>query len=314
MTYQPKVYRKQGGDEMVVANGGILRIESGGQFISPNNSGAADYFVDLNVSASGDGSSWDEAFATIAEAITASNASIGLAANRWWARRNRIFVCGDGIAENLTVMPEKCDIIGVGSDLYPFPRVIGHHVIAAAAVGWRSINMGWQNDDTGPLWTIPASSHGFQFVGGILMPKTGGSTKALMITDSACWKVSGVKIDVSGGSMSHIFAQGITVEGTIGHEAEIVDSVIVATEGIDVASGIAGQGSIIHKNTIRATTGMPIDENSDDFMVVDNRMMTEIDIGTTTAGYDFNLALASGNILTGLNGVAATVPFAVTTE
>jgi hypothetical protein len=30
-TYQPKVYRKHGGDELVVASGGTLTIESGGQ-------------------------------------------------------------------------------------------------------------------------------------------------------------------------------------------------------------------------------------------------------------------------------------------
>jgi hypothetical protein len=33
-TYQPKVYRKQGGDELVVADGGIIRVESGGSIIS----------------------------------------------------------------------------------------------------------------------------------------------------------------------------------------------------------------------------------------------------------------------------------------
>jgi hypothetical protein len=65
---------------------------------------AGTYYVDLNVAATGKGSP-DHPFATIAEAITASNASIGLAANRWWARRNRIFVCGDGITENLTILP-----------------------------------------------------------------------------------------------------------------------------------------------------------------------------------------------------------------
>ena len=31
MTYQPKVYRKQGGDEIVVASGGKLTVESGGE-------------------------------------------------------------------------------------------------------------------------------------------------------------------------------------------------------------------------------------------------------------------------------------------
>ena len=30
-TYSPKVYRKQGGDELVVASGGLITVESGGQ-------------------------------------------------------------------------------------------------------------------------------------------------------------------------------------------------------------------------------------------------------------------------------------------
>jgi hypothetical protein len=36
-TYQPKVYRKPGGDIQVVASGGLLQIEAGGQF---DNAGA----------------------------------------------------------------------------------------------------------------------------------------------------------------------------------------------------------------------------------------------------------------------------------
>ncbi len=34
-TYQPKTYRKQGGDEFVVANGGILNLEAGALFKRP---------------------------------------------------------------------------------------------------------------------------------------------------------------------------------------------------------------------------------------------------------------------------------------
>ena len=32
-TYGPKVYMKQGGDEMVVASGGKITVESGGQIV-----------------------------------------------------------------------------------------------------------------------------------------------------------------------------------------------------------------------------------------------------------------------------------------
>ena len=67
-TYQPKVYRRQGGDELVVANGGIITVESGGQInlLAPNG---AIYFVDANIAASGDGLSWGNAFKTMAEAF-----------------------------------------------------------------------------------------------------------------------------------------------------------------------------------------------------------------------------------------------------
>lgn len=37
-SYVPKTYHKQGGDEIVIASGGILRIESGGQLISESGS------------------------------------------------------------------------------------------------------------------------------------------------------------------------------------------------------------------------------------------------------------------------------------
>lgn len=40
MSYQPKVYRKQGGDELVVASGGTVSIESGGA-LKVNNANVA---------------------------------------------------------------------------------------------------------------------------------------------------------------------------------------------------------------------------------------------------------------------------------
>lgn len=66
--YQPKTFREQGGDRFVVANGGSIVVESGGTInvLAPNG---AIYFVDANVSASGDGLSWGDAFLTMAEAF-----------------------------------------------------------------------------------------------------------------------------------------------------------------------------------------------------------------------------------------------------
>jgi hypothetical protein len=276
--------------------------------IFPNPYGAQDYFVDLNVSSSGDGLSWATAFGTVAEAITASNTSIGLSANRWWARRNRIFVCGDGIDEDLTVLPEKCDIIGVGSDLFPFPRIVGNHAFAAAAVGVRFINLGFYTSATGDLMSFPTSCHGLQILNCFMHPGT-TSAKAIEITSSAHVRIDGNTITVGAGDMSKIFGVGISIEGTTCHDTHITNNNITATAGIAIVeAGAAAMGSIIQGNVIRAT-GLAIDDNSDDFQVVNNRWMTDIDTSTSTAGYDFNIQLAAGNIQMGATGLCDSIPF-----
>jgi hypothetical protein len=67
-------------------------------------------------------------------------------------------------------------------------------------------------------------------------------------------------------------------------------------------------GGLIQGNTIRAVA-LAIDDNSDDFQVVNNRWMTDIDTSTSTDGYDFNLQLAAGNIQMGATGLCDSVPF-----
>ena len=119
--------------------------------VFPNPYGAMDYFVDGNIVTSGNGLGWgpgegktskNKPFNTLSEAITASNLSIVASGNRWWARRNRIFACGDQeLTENLTIFPEKCDIIGVGFDVFPFPRITGDHTIDSIATGGKAIGI-----------------------------------------------------------------------------------------------------------------------------------------------------------------------------
>lgn len=313
-TYQPKVHKASGGDSLVVEKGGIVEFLTGSELIAPNPSGAQDYYVDLNVSASGDGKSWATAFGTLAEAITASNTSIGLTANRWWARRNRIFVCGDGITEDLTVLPEKTDIIGVGSDLHPFPRINGNHTIAALKVGCRFINMGFVSATAEDLFVIPAGCHGLQFLGCFFQPAVGGTTKALEITNSAHVKISGCRFVVAQGAMANIFAVAISIEGTVCHDTLIEDNYITATAGIAVVEATAAaMGSLICGNVIRAVA-LGIDDDSDDFQIVNNRWITDIDTGTSTAGWDFNLQLACGNVQMGVTGLCDTVPFTKVAE
>lgn len=286
----------------------------------PNISGGVDYFVDGNVSATGTtGKSWGDAFLTLTEAITASNTSIALAANRHWARRNRIFVCGDQeIDEDITILPEKCDVIGVGYDIYPYPRIIGHHTIAAtrptagSANGCRFINCGFYSDSaTLDTFAVPAGCHGLSFIGCHFLPKTGGSAgKALEITNCSGVTIQNCKFDVTAGSMTNIYGTAISIEGkTSVHDTRIIGNHITATLGIVVVEATApAMGSLIADNILR-TTGIAIDDNSDDFQVVNNRWMTDVNTGTSTAGYDFNLQLAAGNIQMGVTGLCDSVPF-----
>lgn len=295
---------------MVIANGGQVIVEPGGSVMGGNPTGAADYFVDLNVSATGDGS-MQSPFATIAEAITASNASIGLAANRWWARRNRIFVMGDGIDEDLTVLPEKCDIIGCGSDLVPFPRIIGHHTIALAKVGCRFINMGFQLDGTAVGLTIPAGCHGFQILGGMLQPSAAGNTVGVQITDSALVKIQGFEIHQNPATYgTGICAVGIAIAGTASNHQTLIDNnFIEATEGIDVVASAPAYGSRISNNLIKATN-LCIDENSDVVICAWNELITAANGNTDGAGaIDANAALCIGNRIT--SGNTANMPFPI---
>jgi len=280
----------------------------------PNPSGAEDYVVDLNAAATGSGN-LNYPFSTIAEAIAASNASIGLRENRWWARRNRIFVMGDGIEEDLTVLPEKCDIIGVGSDLVPYPRVIGHHIIALAKVGCRFINMGFIDDAVSDLFVIPAGCHGLTFIGGQMVPNVAGSTKALEITSSALVTVRGVDIVKNAGNpVAGIFAQGISLEGAAGsHQTDIDDNFIEATEGITVANTCLAYSSKVRRNTIHATA-LTVNDLSDLVHVISNDLISDASVALAAAanGIVCNELLASGNKISGKDTVRnADYPFVI---
>jgi hypothetical protein len=99
------------------------------------------YYVDGNVAATGTGSP-DHPYATLAEAITASDAAISSSTKRWWARRNRIYACGDTLTEDLVKFPTKCDVIGCGSyDGNTMLGLYGHHAPVGESYGTRFFNV-----------------------------------------------------------------------------------------------------------------------------------------------------------------------------
>jgi hypothetical protein len=119
-----------------------------------NPSGAEDYFVDGNVKVSGDGTSFFEPVKTLTEAIALSEASMGNSQNRWWARRNRIFIMGDRLTETLTALPQKCDIIGLGScDSFKMACLRGNHTIVSGN-GCRFFNVHFDPLTAADIWVM----------------------------------------------------------------------------------------------------------------------------------------------------------------
>jgi len=102
--YGPKVYRRQGGNELVVADGGAIIVESGGQIsvLTPKD---ALWFVDTAVTASGDGLSWAGAFKTMTEAVAVLGAG------------DTILLRGSITAESITITSlAGVSIIGAGTN------------------------------------------------------------------------------------------------------------------------------------------------------------------------------------------------------
>ena len=310
--YQPKVYRKDGGNTLVVANGGKILVETGGIFIGPNPSGGADYYVDGNTNNGvQDGSSWDCAFDNIAEALAASHARIASSVYRSWATRNRIFVIGDALEEDLTKLAQKTDVIGLGQcDGFFGARIKGNHVIDSTAyAGCRLFNIALHdNDASGIILTIPTQQSGIvledcDFLAG---PST---VTGLLVTASAFFRASNCRFHGgwnSGFSTAAISIGAGTGVGTIIEDCTIGNTHATGT-GILVSGTRAGVESYIRRCNI-VCTAMCIDDDSDTFYIIDNRWITAgANVGTHDA--DINLKKAAGNIATA-NDHTHTVPFA----
>lgn len=272
------------------------------------------YYVDGNVAATGSGSP-DHPYATLAEAITASDAAIALSANRWWARRNRIYACGDMLTEDLVKFPTKCDVIGCGSyNSNTMLGLSGMHVPVGESYGTRFYNVHFvAHAHAAPIVTLTggdASPSGVQFHGCMFDGTAGTMTSAILSTAHPFLVVD--DCDFVGTFATSYITFGAGEAG----RTKILNNRMLGTAAKGIVAPNTTTASwipLIQGNTINAT-GDPIEDASNLFYTVNNRMITAADIATTTNGYTFNLALSSGNILTGLNGVAAHVPFAADAE
>lgn len=278
----------------------VMTIMEGG-IVFPNPYGGADYFVDGNVAETGDGASFATAYKTLAEAITASNTSIALAANRWWARRNRIFCCGDALSENLTALPTKCDVIGVGSyDGYSKCGLSGRHVPASEAYGTRFYNMHFKAvAHASAIFTLAgaASCSGIEFHGCVADATLGTVTSFILATAMPFLVVENCIargpfatsfISFGAGEAGGAVIQNNIMTGSLG-------------KGIVLNSGTTASWEMVLRGNFIQCAGQWVDDDADLLYVIGNDAVTAIDCATYTAGFDMNLLRAARNTQTGSN-------------
>jgi len=282
----------------------------------PNPTGAKDYYVDGNVGTSKSGDDWENPLDTLAEAIALSNTSIGLTANRWWARRNRIFILGDQeFAEDLVVFPEKCDIIGLGFDIEAMPRIEGEHVIEALATGkaygTRFFNVGFMAGGTNVTIHLTTDHMGVEFWGCKFWPNIAGSTHCIRLADNnRGFKLMNSQIYMHPGAPgTGIFAEAIKIEGVGQIDMIIKGNYIHGTEGIHTVTAAGCYNGLIQDNVIYATA-LTINDVSDKMTCTDNKLFTEADpTAALTGAIVANDAISANNRVSSTAGTERNAPY-----
>ena len=273
----------------------------GVQFVNP--SGGQDYFVDENVSTTGSGGlSWGDAFKTLKEAITASNISIALTANRWGARRNRIFVVAAVLTETLTAYPTKCDVIGVGSyDGNARPGLTGHHVPASESYATRWINIQFNAvAAAAAIHTLAGAADvsGCQFHDCAFNATAGTVTSAILATAMPGLVVRNCEmlgafatsyISFGTGSAQRSIMEGNKMSGSLG-------------AGVILGAGTTSpSGDMWLKDNDIQCVGEWVTDSASILNIINNRALTGVDCATYTSGFTGSLGLMSGNLQTGSN-------------
>jgi len=249
------------------------------------------FYVDLNIATTGlDGRSWASAYQTLAECITVCDTDA--AANRNWARRNTIYVIGDELHEDITVLSEKTDIVGVGTDLGAYPRMMHSWAIAAGVKGARFFNMGFWNDTADVGVSIPTLSHGTEFHNCHFDSNAVG-THGLRVTTSHNVKIIGCEFTNAAGTKYSTAA--IDLVGAC-HDFELRDSYV---EGVIAVAADGTTNSARIDNCVLRATNIIVDDDGNTIVVSGCSLITAANSGNAFAdtAMDVNLNLAVGNQL-----------------
>ena len=246
-----------------------------------------------------DGLSWDTAFKTLTVALAASNADIAVN-SQGWASRNVILCKADAFTEDLVLLAQKTDVIGVGHHDRYQTGLIGNHVPtgATASYGTRFFNFHFMGDATtgADIWTLDTYNVGLEFHNCFFDSVSGtAATAAIIAEDAEDLKIVGCEfmgafsdavIELSAGNSRGTRILSNYIEGAN-------DGIHINSSVIDDSGGNQ-RGILIQGNVIRCATYAILD-SSNIAMIIDNRCMTAADLGAYGAG------CITGNTQLGLN-------------
>ena len=266
------------------------------------------YFVDGNCGNDGNvGTELSAPYKTLAKAIAVSNTDIARGSDRW-ARRNTIYIAGDNLTENLVAFPNKCDVVGMGSDdAFTMACIEGNHVpVNAGNMGTRFINVRLLTKAAGIIVDLVSSSSGISFIN-CLFDATGTATATTGIRATASPRliVKGCKFEGAFSTSYITFGTGQALGTTI------TDNIMVqgAAGGILTGAGTtASYMGVIARNIVQVA-GLAIDTQATSvFVVANNSFITTTGAGATSAIVD--LTFACNNTVT-QNDVSTCIPVIV---
>jgi len=270
-----------------------------GQVVGPGTSGTS-YFVDGNSGDDGhNGTSWEDAFKTLAVAFAASHADIARGSDRW-ARRNTVYIAGDTFTETLIIFPQKTDVVGVGSyGGFPQPGILGNHAPVNTAIGCRFFNVAFEPVTAAAIMTLAGTTHHAEFHG-CSFKANGTLIAATAIDTTACphlviegcefiGNYSGDVIDIGAGDVSSTRIIGNTIIGGL-------NDGIVETGTATIAGNRRG---LIADNYISVAARPLVTNATSVYDVINNRLISAAALTTTSDVYVIDLTFASGNLVTG---------------
>jgi len=253
------------------------------------------YFVDGNKSTAGDGTTWGKAFNTLAAALAASHANMAVSSSRKWAARNTIYCIGDALTEDLVLLAQKTDVIGLGNN-NPYNKVglVGNHVIPSttATPSCRFYNFQFYGDQAAEVWDVDGQG-GLEFHN-CLFQSNGTATVGLEASECTLLWVNACRFGAIDGIDFSSSAIEIPNDTTAGTNIRITNCDI-RSDGIGINwDETVNTNCSITGNQIR-TGGMCIDDEGDDVWVANNNMQC---LTYGKAAFDFNVAKSQNNILT----------------